>query len=101
MVTENENTPAARTVSQWDCLVMIEASPERDELVNELRRVEGYRIRKEGRDWVHMAFIGKEDSGIFPQEYMNLHDYLVIRGFVQGTTYWGSRRFEKPRQGSA
>jgi hypothetical protein len=88
-------------VSQWDCIVIIEASPERDELVKQLRKIEGYKIRKESHDWVNMAFTGKEDGGEFPQEYMNLHDYLRIHGFVQKRSPWGARRFEKPQQDTA
>ncbi|RFU81494.1 hypothetical protein TARUN_716 [Trichoderma arundinaceum] len=88
--------------SEFDCIVVCDTETERQELVKELRRFEGYRIREERRDWVNMAYTGPTlDGDVLPQEYMNLHDCLVERGFVQKYSYWGSRRFEKSRDGNA
>lgn len=93
---------ATDCVSEFDCIVACASVAERLELVKELRLFEGYRIKQEQRDWVNMAFTGtNENAEMPPQEYMDLHDFLMKRGFVQRFSYWGSRRFEKSQDGSS
>ncbi|KAL7785500.1 hypothetical protein V8C37DRAFT_394138 [Trichoderma ceciliae] len=92
---------ATNGVSEFDCIVVCDTVAERQELVKKLREFEGYGIREENRNWVNMAFTGSmEDGEMLPREYMNLHDYLITHGFVQKYSYWGSRRFERSRNGS-
>ncbi|KAF5125197.1 hypothetical protein E5D57_009884 [Metarhizium anisopliae] len=55
-----------------------------------------YKKVNEGRGWVKWHFTGTvAEGGVFPQDYMDVHNYLVGEGFEITRTDRGERCFEK------
>ncbi|KAK8925429.1 hypothetical protein VCV18_005857 [Metarhizium anisopliae] len=87
---------------KYDIIVVSEHENEgipniHDELA-ELMRTKRYAYVKvdADRDWVNWQFVGTLPEGKkFPQDYMDVRDYLFKKGFEMTLAYSGASQFQK------
>ncbi|KAL6814410.1 hypothetical protein J3E69DRAFT_375843 [Trichoderma sp. SZMC 28015] len=93
-----------RRIRPFDCFIHCSTKHEAKEILNDLKTFEGYKFRWE-EEMIDTIFatsdnedstsVESDDGKMVPQQYLDLHEFLVERGFVMTRSGLGQPMYEK------
>lgn len=94
-----------RRIGAYNCGIYCQIEDEIKEILNELKSFEEYEVQRETEEWIKMTFTGSDnedstwvlldDGERVPQQYSNLHIFLVKRGFGMTHSMLGTPIYDK------